>query len=68
MTVGGNACAGANADSECAGYLTAAVAPGNTIAQQTATVTATYPCNLTILGVVYANPCTMTSQVAQIVQ
>jgi hypothetical protein len=31
-------------------------------------VTATYPCNLTILGVSYVPGCTLSSQVAQIVQ
>ena len=58
ITVNGTACA---ADASCVSAL-------NTATGETAVVTATYPCNLTIMGVSYVPGCTLSSQVAQIVQ
>jgi Flp pilus assembly protein TadG len=58
ITVNGTSCA---ADAACVSAL-------NTATGQPAVVTATYPCNLTILGVSYVPGCTLSSQVAQIVQ
>jgi hypothetical protein len=58
ITVNGTAC---TADASCASTLSGATGAA-------AVVTATYPCNLTIVGVNYAPGCTLASQVAQIVQ
>lgn len=58
VTINGTSC---SADTTCAATLTAATG-------QPAVVTATYPCNLTFLGVNYAPGCTLASQVAQIIQ
>jgi Flp pilus assembly protein TadG len=40
----------------------------NTATGQSAVVTTTYPCNLTIMGVNFAPGCTLTAQAAQMVQ
>jgi Flp pilus assembly protein TadG len=56
--VNGTACA---SDTACASAL-------NTATGQTAFVMATYPCDLTIMGVSYAPGCTLTSQAAQMIQ
>jgi Flp pilus assembly protein TadG len=57
VTLNGTAC---TTDSTCAAAL---------VAGQTATVRATYPCSLTIMGVNYApSGCTLTAQSAQMVQ
>ncbi len=58
ITVNGTACSG---DTSCVSAL-------NTATGETAVVTATYPCNLTIAGVSYVPGCTLSSQVAQVVQ
>lgn len=46
-------------DSACSSLLTAG---------QAATVTATYPCDLTVMGINYKPSCTLTAQTAQMVQ
>ena len=46
-------------DSGCGALLTAG---------QAATVTATYPCDLTVMGINYKPSCTLTAQTAQMVQ
>jgi len=57
VTLNGTTC---STDSTCAAAL---------VAGQTATVRATYPCSLTIMGVNYApSGCTLTAQSAQMVQ
>ena len=58
IKVNGTAC---TSDTSCASSL-------NSATGETAVVTATYPCNLTIAGVNYAPGCTLASQVAQVVQ
>jgi hypothetical protein len=57
-TVNGTAC---SSDSGCATALNAA-------AGETATVTATYPCNLTIMGFNFAPSCTLTAQTSDLVE
>lgn len=56
--VNGAACA---SDTACTSAL-------NTATGQTALVTATYPCDLTIMGVNYVPGCTLTSRAAQMIQ
>jgi Flp pilus assembly protein TadG len=58
ITVNGASC---TSDTSCASSL-------NTATGGAAVVTATYPCNLTIMGVNYVPGCTLAAQVAQIVQ
>ena len=58
IKINGTACA---SDTACASSLSSATGGS-------AVVTATYPCDLTILGVNYVPGCALTSQVAQIVQ
>ena len=58
LSVNGTAC---TTDSGC---LTAL----STAAGQTATVTATYPCSLTVMGVNFLHNCTLQSQTADLVE
>jgi Flp pilus assembly protein TadG len=58
MTVNGTSC---STDSACQTALSSA-------AGTAASITATYPCNLTIMGVNYAPGCTLKSQTTEIVQ
>ena len=59
VSVNGNAC---TTDADCSTKLTAAVG-------QAALVRATYPCDLTVMGVNYApSGCTLSAQTAQMVQ
>jgi Flp pilus assembly protein TadG len=58
MSVNGVACA---SDSACATAL-------STAAGETAAVTATYPCNLTIMSVNFAPGCTMTAKTSDLVE
>jgi Flp pilus assembly protein TadG len=58
MSVNGTACA---SDSTCSTAL-------STAAGQTATVTATYPCNLTVMAVNFLPSCTLQSQTADLVE
>jgi Flp pilus assembly protein TadG len=58
MSVNGTAC---TSDSTCSTAL-------STAAGDTATVTATYPCNLTVMGVNFLPSCTLQSQTADLVE
>jgi Flp pilus assembly protein TadG len=51
-------------DATCTTALAAGVGPP----AQPAKVTATYPCNLTVMGVTYAPSCTLTSSTTQIIE
>jgi len=52
----------------CSSSSTSTGAAGNLAAGTTATLTASYPCNLTIFGVNYAPSCTLKAQTAELVQ
>ncbi|HEY1750847.1 MAG TPA: TadE/TadG family type IV pilus assembly protein [Caulobacteraceae bacterium] len=58
MSVNGTACA---TDSACSTALSAA-------AGQTASVSATYPCNLTVIGFNFVPHCTLSSQTSDLVE
>jgi Flp pilus assembly protein TadG len=58
MTVNGTSC---STDSTCSAAL-------NTAAGDTATVTASYPCNLTVMGVNFAPSCTLSAQTSDLVE
>jgi len=52
----------------CQSASTTTGAAGNLAMGTTAQVTATYPCNLTVLGVNYAPGCTLTARISEMVQ